>query len=320
MQRVPHTLHGFFEATARQNPRQIAVDIPPAHPGATRTSLTYAEVNERADALAALIQNSVRGEKIVAIFLPRTDERVFIAQLAVLKAGAAYLCLDPSFPPDRLKFTLQDAAPVLVIAENDGVGEGVMAELPDCSFLDYQMDFASQDIPRLAQQFEAPVIEAHRFYVIYTSGTTGQPKGVMVEHRNIVNLLSENQQYFDVSPLDRVVQNSSTAYDSSVEETYLAFATGATLVLATDEVVRMGPDLPAWLSREGITVFCPPPTLLRTMGGQTAAQALTQLRFLYTGGEAITSDLVDAWAPGRRLENGYGPTECAVTVTRTRLL
>ena len=93
-------------------------------------------------------------------------------------------------------------------------------------------------------------------------------------------------------------------------------AAGSTLVVGSDETVRLGPDLVDWLIEKRITVFAPPPTLLRTMGGARVAQRLSQLRFLYVGGEALTEDVVNAWAPGRTLINGYGPTECSVTVVR----
>ncbi len=154
-------------------------------------------------------------------------------------------------------------------------------------------------------------------YVIYTSGTSGRPKGVMVEHRNIVNLVESDRRYFDLGPGDRVAQSSSCAYDSSVEEIWLAFGSGATLVVMDDDAVRLGPDLVAWLRSERITVFCPPPTLLRMTACEDPARELPELRLLYVGGEELPADVATRWAPGRRLENGYGPTECSVTVVRT---
>jgi non-ribosomal peptide synthetase component F len=107
---------------------------------------------------------------------------------------------------------------------------------------------------------------ANLAYLIYTSGTTGRPKGVMIEHRSIVSLVQGDVATLGVTPDDRVAQNSSSAYDSSIEETWFALAVGATLVVMDDETVRLGPDLPAWLRRERITMFCPPPTMLRATG------------------------------------------------------
>jgi non-ribosomal peptide synthetase-like protein len=153
-------------------------------------------------------------------------------------------------------------------------------------------------------------------YVIYTSGTTGRPKGVLIEHRSIANLVSSDLGEFQLSPSDRVGQSSSAAYDSSVEEIWLAFAAGATVVVMDDDTARLGPDLIPWLRRERITVFCPPPTLLRTTGCDDPATALPDLKWLYVGGEALPPDVADRWARGRRLVNGYGPTECTVTSLR----
>ncbi|MFN8588658.1 MAG: AMP-binding protein, partial [Candidatus Eisenbacteria bacterium] len=112
-------------------------------------------------------------------------------------------------------------------------------------------------------------------------------------------------------------QSSMCSYDSSVEEIWLAFATGATLVLMDDDAVRLGPDLVDWLARERVTVFCPPPTLLRMAACDDPQRALPELKLVYVGGEELPLDVAARWAPGRRLENGYGPTECSVTVVRT---
>ena len=161
---------------------------------------------------------------------------------------------------------------------------------------------------------------ANLAYLIYTSGTTGRPKGVMIEHRSIVNLISSDVDEFGLSPDDRVSQNSSAAYDSSVEEMWLAFGAAATLVVMDEDTARLGPDLIPWLRRERITVLCPPPTLLRATGCNDPQHALPDLEFLYLGGEALPSDVADRWAPGRRLVNGYGPTECAVTALRERII
>jgi hypothetical protein len=153
-------------------------------------------------------------------------------------------------------------------------------------------------------------------YVIYTSGTTGKPKGVMVEHRNIANLVASDLDEFGLGPDDRVIQGSSAAYDSSIEEIWLALASGATLVVMDDEAARLGPDIVEWLRRERATVFCPPPTLLRSSGCRDPQSALPDLKLLYVGGEALPRDIADRWAEGRRMVNGYGPTECAVTCLR----
>ncbi len=312
-------LHGFFEASAARYPHNIAIEVP-EWDGRSSRSFTYRDIHKRAKALAAYLRPFVEHETIIAILLPRSDERVFVAQLAVLMAGGAYLCLDMSFPKDRLAFTLEDANPSVVLTEQSlrhlvGGDRQLGPQI-----IDYDAWYDAADMAFDSERFSPPLISPCQLaYVIYTSGTTGRPKGVLVEHRNVATLLRDNHSYLPLTSDDRVVQNSSTAYDSSIEETYLAFAFGGTLVVGCDDVIRLGPDLGPWLKSENITVFCPPPTLLRTMGGQSASDALPSLKLLYVGGEAVTRDIVEIWAPGRRLENGYGPTECAVTITRTQL-
>ncbi len=266
-------------------------------------------------ALAARLTPFVREECVIAIVLPRVGSGVYVAQLAVMSAGAAYTCLEPGFADERLAAVLDDAKPVAVIAT---------ASLAD--------RLASLGVPRErivtldphapgtnGHAFEAPahLTPHHLAYVIYTSGTSGRPKGVMVEHRNILTLVLSDVRYFGLGPGDRCAQSSSCAYDSSVEETWLAFACGATLVPMDDDVVRLGPDLVPWLREQHVTVFCPPPTLLRMTGCDDPARELPGLKLLYVGGEELPSDVAARWAPGRRLENGYGPTECSVTVVRT---
>ena len=141
----------------------------------------------------------------------------------------------------------------------------------------------------------------------------------MIEHRSIASLVQSDLQEFRLSPEDRVAQSSSAAYDSSIEETWLALAAGATLVVVDDDTARLGPDLIPWLRAERITVFCPPPTLLRATGCTDPETSLPDLSLVYVGGEALPQDIADRWAPGRRLVNGYGPTECTVTAMRAAI-
>src|SRR5260221_6863122 len=139
----------------------------------------------------------------------------------------------------------------------------------------------------------------------------------MIEHRSVANLVNADAEYFDLRPGDRAAQTSSAAYDSSVEEVWLAWATGATVVVVDDERVRSGPDLLPWLRAERISVWCPARTLLRMRCCEDPQRELPDVRLLYVGGEELTADVAERWAPGRRLENGYGPTECTVTAVRT---
>lgn len=315
----------MFERTAHEHPDAVAIEVPPAADRPARVRLSYAEVSARAAALAARLEALLEGECVVAIALPRDSADLYVAQLAVLRAGAAYTCFAPDLPRERARFLLEDCGAAAVIARAQDHAHFAALGVAPARLVAPAAGSCSGNGARPGNGFRpangrprahapAPSTLA---YVIYTSGTSGRPKGVMIEHRNVVNLVESDRRYFRLGPADRVAQNSACSYDSSVEEIWLAFGSGATLVLMDDDAVRLGPDLVAWLREERITVFCPPPTLLRMTASEDPARELPELRLLYVGGEELPADVAARWAPGRRLENGYGPTECTVTVVRT---
>jgi non-ribosomal peptide synthetase-like protein len=315
-------LHDILDDVARRWPQRIAVEVPPGHGRPNRTVVTYADLTDRARILADRLRPLIHGECVVGILLPRSTPDLYVAQLAVLKAGAAYTCLDVSFPDGRMQEILQDADVRILLTD---ASEGERASrfgLPAVTVLD--ATGINAGIPgdvqaRNADAAPAWLNPASLAYVIYTSGTTGRPKGVMIEHRSIANLVASDLDAFELTPEARVAQGSSAAYDSSIEETWLAFAAGATLVVMDDETARSGPDVVAFLQRERISVFCPPPTLLRATGCMEPATALPELKLLYVGGEPLPRDVADRWCAGRTLVNGYGPTECTVTCLRDRV-
>ncbi|SFW82348.1 non-ribosomal peptide synthetase [Amycolatopsis australiensis] len=305
----PALLHHFFEQSARRRPAAIAVDLPPSGRRPRRT-VTYRDLHHRSAAVARAVQHAVRRPGIVAILLPRTTEDLYVAQLGVLRAGSAYVCLDPSFPDEQLGHILADAAPALLITDRAGHERATRAGYTGA------VQRVDGSAAPAAQPVIAPAAPPGLAYVIYTSGTTGKPKGVLVGHPGVVNLIRSDVAEFALGPGDRVAQGSSPAYDSSVEEAWMAWACGATVVVMDDETARLGPDLVPWLRRERITVLCPPPTLLRATACEDPRRELPELRLLYVGGEALPDDVAERWAPGRRMVNGYGPTECTVTCLR----
>lgn len=305
-------LHGFFARAAQQWPERVAIDAPPCVDRPSRRTITYAELDRRSDALASRLREWVAGECVVAIALPRNSEHVYLAQIAVLKAGAAYVCLDPAFPDAQISTILSDARPVAVLTDAPGLARA--RRLTSARVLDATNDAHFGPHTPLAP---APWLSPNSLaYLIYTSGTTGRPKGVMIEHRAIANLVGGDLATFPAVPDDRVAQSSSCAYDSSVEEIWMALAAGATLVVMDDDAVRLGPDLVPWLRNEGVTVFSPPPTLLRATGSARPDRDLPGLARVHVGGEPLPQDVADRWAPGRLLVNDYGPTECAVVALR----
>lgn len=315
----PALLHEFFERAVQQGPDRIAIDVPPSPRRPQRRQLTYAQLNRQADALAHLLREFVKEECVVAILLPRSSEHLYLAQLAVLKAGGAYTCIDPAFPDGQALDILEDSRAVAILTDEAGEARARRVK-PDIEFFlnvvawTEAADEPDEPLP------SAPWLTPRKLaYVIYTSGTTGRPKGVMIEHGSIANLVRGDLQNLGITPHDRVGQSSSPAYDSSVEETWFALAAGATLVVMDDETTRLGPDLIPWLRRERVTMFCPPPTLLRATGSNHPEAELPDLRLVHVGGEALPRDVADRWAPGRALVNDYGPTECTVTALRGRI-
>jgi len=319
-----------FAQVARRHAARVAIDVPPRH-GRSRATITFAELERRAAALAAQLPAYAQPDALIAILLPRDDADLYAAQLAIHAAGRAFVCLDVRFPDAALAAVLADAAPRAILTDAGGACrlDALRAARPevaraagpviDVGALAASADAAAQDAPAAGRWAPRPPAPHDLAYVVYTSGTTGEPKGVMVEHGGIANLVRSDADHFGLDPGDRIAQASSPAYDSSIEETWLALAAGATLVLMDDEVVRSGPDLVGWLRRERITVLCPPPTLLRALGPLDPAADLPDLKLLYVGGEPLPEDIAALWAPASRLENGYGPTECTVTATRARI-
>ena len=298
----------------------MAIDVPPPASGSRRVQCTYAELAKISETITERLTPRLTGECLIALLLPRTSVLAFAAQLGVLRAGAGYVPIDPALPDGRVADILADARPLLLLTDDHGAERAARLGIAKSRVMVLDGDASSAYAEARSAYKPAPPSPDALAYVIYTSGTTGKPKGVMVTHRAIANLVASDIDEYKLRPGDRAAQTSSHGYDSSIEETWLAFASGATLVVVDDEIVRLGPDFVPWLERERMTVLCPSPTLLRSMGRRDATGILPRLKLVYVGGERMPQDVTDAWAPGRRLVNGYGPTECAVTATRTALV
>lgn len=301
----PSLLHRFFETQVDQHPGQIAVEF-----GAAR--LSYRELDEAANQLAHHLQRlGVRPESCVGFWLPRSMN-VYVALLGILKSGGAYVPLDAEYPADRVAYILDDCGIEIVITTSDYANRLVNFR--------GSVILIDQDWPEISARptTRPPAVDVQTqpenlCYVIYTSGSTGKPKGVQIEHRNVVHLVQTEATRFVLRPEDRVYQGFSIAFDASVEELWLAWCAGATLVAAMPDMVHAGPDLPRLLTDAGVTVLSCVPTLLAMMEGD-----LPTIRILIVGGEVCSRDLVRRWCqPGRRMFNSYGPTEATVIATWT---
>jgi non-ribosomal peptide synthetase-like protein len=308
---APQRLHHFFERTCHAHPGNLALI-------AAEERLSYASLDARANQLAHhLTRRGVRPGDRVGLLLERSAN-AYVALLAILKCDAAFVPLDSEFPAERIAYIASDANLRLLLTTAK-FGDAV----------------AGAECPIIALDADAPAITAEAAsrrpvanpaptwgvepaagddplcYIIYTSGTTGRPKGVAVHHSNVCNYLKACESVYGVTATDRVYQGITFAFDFSIEEIWIAFAAGATLVAGPTDHRRLGAGLSDFLIEQQITVLGCVPTLLATL-----ERDVPLLRTLIVGGEACPPDLVRRWAkPGRRMLNTYGPTETTVTAT-----
>ncbi|MFI6576649.1 amino acid adenylation domain-containing protein [Nocardiopsis sp. NPDC050513] len=286
------------------------------HPDATAlvhgdTSLTHAGLDARVERLArALAARGAGPERRVALLAPRSADAV-VAMLAVFRAGAACLPLDPGHPDERIAFMLADARPVLAVTVAD-LADRVAAMAPGTPVFALDGPEAEAGPAAATPQDVAP---HHPAYVIYTSGSTGRPKGVVVEHRAIAGFARGAAPAYGLRPDDRVLAATTFAFDACLLELLVTLAAGAAVVLADDEE-RVDADLlQDLLARRRVTVAHMPPAVTYAL----RPEELPDLRLATTGGDTLAADVVDRWAVGgREFWNGYGPTEATVEVTRAR--
>ncbi|MGW2658828.1 amino acid adenylation domain-containing protein, partial [Streptomyces sp. NPDC001478] len=309
------SLTTLFERRVRENPAAVAVTD-----GGTR--LTYGELNARANRLAhALIARGTGPEDLVALALPRSADLV-VAVLAVLKAGAAYVPVDPGYPAARIAYLLADTRPSLLVTT------GATGELPGADGVErLPLDTAGLDAYP-ATDPELRVDPAHAAYVIHTSGSTGNPKGVVVPHRNVVRLFDTTEDLFGFTADDVWTLFHSYAFDFSVWELWGALLYGGRLVVVDHATSRAPGRFLELLAREGVTVLNQTPSafypLMRADEEDPETGRRLALRTVVFGGEALEHARLASWyerhpedAP--RLVNMYGITETTVHVTHAAL-
>jgi amino acid adenylation domain-containing protein len=308
----PHDrlVHALFEARVAQQPDAIAID-------GDGERVSYAELNRRANRVAhRLIGLGVKPDDRVALCAERSAAMV-VGMLGVLKAGGAYVPMDPAYPVERLGYMLADSAPVAVLtraALRDGLP--ALAGLT-CPVLALDEDFEAADHEDATDPVVAGLTSRHLAYVIYTSGSTGQPKGVMVEHRNVLRLLVNNP-YAPLTPEDCVGHCSNPAFDASVWEIWGSLLSGARLLVVPQAVLLDAQAFNRFLVDGRVTA------ILLTTGlfneyADTLAPAFSGLTHLLVGGDVLdarsAARVLQAESPPRRLINAYGPTESTMLAT-----
>ncbi|HYO16003.1 MAG TPA: amino acid adenylation domain-containing protein, partial [Thermoanaerobaculia bacterium] len=304
-------LHAWIEAQAERTPEAVALTF-------EGESLTYRELDERANRLANYLRRLGAGpEARIGIAVERSLELV-VGLLGILKAGAAYVPLDPSYPRERLAFMLEDsqedaALPVLLTQER------LAASLPPHRGRALRLDADQAEIAR--ESCEAPAVEVlpeHPAYVIYTSGSTGRPKGAVNTHRAIVNRLLWMQEAYGLEAGDAVLQKTPFSLDVSVWEFFWPLMMGARLVVARPGGHQDSAYLAELIRREEVTTLHFVPSMLQVFLEQPGVERCLSLRRVICSGEALPYELQQRFFARlgfAGLHNLYGPTEAAVDVT-----
>ncbi|WP_438496405.1 amino acid adenylation domain-containing protein, partial [Paenibacillus sp. IHBB 3054] len=292
------TIHGLFEAQAEKTPDAVAAVY-------GDQQLTYAELNARANQLAWTLRGQGVGpERIVAILMDRSVE-MLVGMLGILKAGGAYLPIDPALPAERIRYMLGDSGAAVLLIQPclDPCGfEGTVIELT----------------PGGQAQSEAnPPLELdsrHLAYVIYTSGTTGNPKGVMIEHRAVVNFITGMTRVIPFGPAKSILFATTVSFDISVVETLLALTQGMRVVAASEEQQKDPQQLAALIERQRIGMVQMTPSRLKMLLSAGCVAWLEGVTEILVGGEAWTDDLLaDLQSKSKAaLFNMYGPTETTI--------
>ncbi len=271
-------------------------------------SLSYSALHARANQLARrMLEIAVPGDRVMVVLDRHFDQ--IISWLALLKAGLIYVPIDPSTPRDRLAFLLEDIRPVLILTH-----EVLLPLFPREPALCMVLDSPEEHLQRGKLEVDPldtdPTPEA-AISLLYTSGSTGVPKAAINCMGGLSNFAAELRRSFDFGPADRVLQSSATSFDGSIFDFVAALQSGATLVLVPPDQLLPGPRLSQALTDLRISVVLLTPTTLRA----TPPPAGTVARWVLPAGETLHADLVLRWAPGRRLVNVCGPTECSVWYT-----
>ncbi|HAU1796579.1 TPA: amino acid adenylation domain-containing protein, partial [Legionella pneumophila] len=300
------TVHQLFEEQVERTPNHVAVVY-------EEQSLTYKELNEKANQLAHYLrEQGVGPEVLVAICCERSLEMV-VGILAILKAGGAYVPLDPSYPKERLQFMLKDTKAPLLLSQ-----KALQKSLPKTKAKRVFLDELATLVGDYPTTNPAPAALANNLaYVIYTSGSTGQPKGVMIEHRGISDHLLWSQEYIHLTSQDVFLQQFAFGFDGAVQSLFWPLLHGAVVLFSKDDSLPDVQSLLALVEKNKASTLYATPSILSAMLDEATRSATSSVKRMIFGGEALHGTLIDK-ALSRGIEtiyNFYGPTECSVLST-----
>ncbi|WP_254207985.1 non-ribosomal peptide synthase/polyketide synthase, partial [Paenibacillus sp. AK121] len=298
------TLSAVFEEQVAQTPDQVALMF-------GHQSLTYRELNERANSLARILQaQGVGPDKLVGLMVHRSVEMI-VGLLAVLKAGGAYVPIDPEFPSSRIQYMLEDSEATVLLTSRD------LLEEHHCNanaiFIEDAELYQGE-----SSNLEAIARPEHLAYVIYTSGSTGNPKGVMLQHRSVLNFITGMREAIDFETSQTILSLTTISFDIFVLETILPLLGGMTVVLG-DRQHQVNPQvLGELITHHHIEMLQMTPSRVQMLlGHETGSRALQSVKAIMVGGEALPSKLLGDLQKinGPRIYNMYGPTETTVWST-----
>ncbi|MCP5064702.1 MAG: amino acid adenylation domain-containing protein, partial [Ignavibacteriae bacterium] len=271
------------------------------------TSLNYSELNSKSNQLAHhLVNEGVRIEDRIAICMER-HENMIISMLSILKAGGAFVPIDPSLPLDRIKYMLDQVNCKKIIVNNTSNKIFDSLEIETINLDEKKNELESFDQTNLNLDINLDNLA----YVIFTSGSTGVPKGVMLNHKGLTNLSIVQKDAFSISSDKKVMQFSSLSFDASVWETVMALLNGASLYLTRKEIITSGHELSKFMIDNEITTITLPPSVLAVLPDIP----MPKLKTLITAGESVSNELANKWSVNRKYFNAYGPTETTVCAT-----
>ncbi len=290
-------IHEMISERAQSRPAAIAITSEQQH-------LTYGQLDRDSNQLALYLRGiGVGAEVCVGVFQEHTAELI-VSILGILKAGGAFLPLDPTYPVERIAFMLGDAQPGVILTTSK-----TSRRLPSTLAQVICLDTERNEIDEWRGEYKAaPISPDNLAYVMYTSGSSGRPKRVGVSHRGIGNLALHQREAFAVNTNSVLLQFSSLSFDAAVSEWSTSLSAGARLVMVSRKRLMPGQELLELLELEEVTTLTLPPSVLAVL----QERPLLCLETLVVAGEACSRDLVERWSGGRRMLNAYGPTEGTV--------
>jgi amino acid adenylation domain-containing protein len=270
-------------------------------------SLNYARLNEQANIIANhLIAQGVQPDSIVAISTERSLDMI-IGVMAILKAGAAYLPLDPTYPVDRIKYMIKDSGAKLMLTQKK-----LIQMLPENSCEKIFIEELLQSPGTISTENpEVALFPENLAYVIYTSGSTGKPKGVLLTHEGLNNLVAAQTKEFRIDSRVRLLQFASLSFDAAASEIFTTLLNGAALYIVDQDTLASGTELLNFIRQNQITTSTIPPSVLRVLPPDN----LETLETVISAGEALNAASAERWSENRHMINAYGPTETTVCAT-----